>query len=91
MTVGRSSDTATLLPNGEVLIAGGIEIPTGGLGVPTELATAELYDPNSGTFAGTRSMTTERWSHTATLLGNGKVLIVGGYFGTALASAELYQ
>jgi len=67
MTVARQSHTATLLPNEMVLIAGGDEFDS-----------AELYDPNAGTFAATGSMTVARQSHTATLLPNGKVLIVGG-------------
>jgi hypothetical protein len=61
------------------------------------LSSAELYDPATGTFAPTGSMGTAREDHTATLLGNGKVLITGGLGerpdGTdgALSSAELYN
>lgn len=71
MTVARNSATATLLNNGEVLIAGG--------GTPAGLgSTAELYDPGTGTFSATGSMAVARDEHTATLLPNGKVLVAGG-------------
>ena len=89
MTTARTSDTATLLPNGKVLIAGGVGASL------QPLASAELYDPATRTFAPTGSMTTARTGHTATLLGNGKVLIAGGSDnGNTLqpfASAELYD
>ena len=84
MTVARFFHTATLLLNGNVLIAGGDQAPS--------VASAELYDPSSGSFSTTGSMIVARLGHTATLLSSGKVLIVGGMNGfTTLASAELYQ
>ena len=91
MTSPRLGHTATLLPSGKVLIAGGRT----GDGTDS-LASAELYDPASGTFRPTGSMSTTRAWHTATLLINGKVLIAGGTTGlvlpgTPLASAELYD
>jgi len=58
MTVERGAHTATLLPDGRVLIAGGFN----------NLNTAELYDPSTGTSTRTGDMTTGRRSHTATLL-----------------------
>src|SRR5208337_1862466 len=69
----RYGHTATLLNNGEVLVTGGSAggPPRGGPpGPPTLLATAELFDPTSGTFTGTGSMSIVRIGHTATLLNN---------------------
>jgi hypothetical protein len=89
MSVIRLKPTATLLPSGKVLVAGG---RTGPSAVDAELSSAELYDPDAGTFATTGSMSAARSWPTATLLGNGKVLVVGGWDGSAaLASAELYD
>jgi hypothetical protein len=91
MTVARTLHTATLLPNGNVLIAGGrihrVQDYRG-----TATATAELYDPVTGTFSPAGSMTTPRVLHTATLLPNGKVLIVGSDWAAGDdRSAELYD
>jgi hypothetical protein len=89
MDVARSRHTATLLLDGKVLIAGG-EHAVGGYVYP--FAEAELYDPAVGTFAVTGSMTVPRDFHTATMLLDGKVLIVGGIsIGGDLTSAELYD
>ena len=76
MAVARSFHTATLLPDGRVLIAGGrTNGPQDYQGVVT--ASAELYDPATGTFAPTGSMTFPRVWHSAALLPDGKVLVVG--------------
>jgi hypothetical protein len=87
--------TATLLPDGKVLIAGGgVSNPASGSLADPTLPSAELYDPATGTFSATGNMTTARASHTATLLNNGTVLIAGGLQlpgGNVLASAELYD
>jgi len=90
MLVSRGGHTATLLANGKVLIAGGADQGTTGTGV----ASAELYDPGTGTFTQTGSMAVGRFLHTATLLQNGKVLIVGGALTSAsapVATAEVYD
>jgi hypothetical protein len=90
MTTVRSNGvfTTTPLKDGEVLIAGG--------GNPSSpaLASAELYNPATGTFSPTGSMTDARSGGMATLLPDGEVLMAGGYnpnTRTSLASAELYN
>jgi uncharacterized protein YjdB len=67
----RVSHTATLLPNGNVLVAGGISDAA-------TTATAELYDPVANRWSPAHSMAAPRAGHTATLLTDGKVLVVGG-------------
>jgi hypothetical protein len=86
-TTARFSHTATMLPNGKVLIAGGME--QNGVW----LDSAELYDPAKGRFSAIGKMSTRRAGATATLLPNGKVLIAGGNDGSgkSLASAEIYD
>ncbi|HCX29835.1 MAG TPA: hypothetical protein DHU55_08730 [Blastocatellia bacterium] len=85
MTTQRAAHTATLLPDGKVLVAGGFA------GDENRLASAEVFDPATSTFAPTGNMNATRAGHTATLLPNGRVLIAGGYNGSYLASAELYD
>jgi N-acetylneuraminic acid mutarotase len=93
--IGRAVDssmtccyqTATLLPSGQVLEAGGEDWLS-----MDPLASAQLYDPTSNTWFPAASMSAGRAGHTATLLASGRVLVVGGFDdnGNALASAELY-
>ena len=125
LTTARDDHTATLLPNGKVLVAGGRDSSfnelvaarncttrPSGRGLPQAassphaictrrrccptarcwwrgeltaaiLSSAELYDPATGTWSATGSLSTARYLHTATLLPNGKVLVAGGYNGTA--------
>lgn len=71
----RADHTSTLLPDGRVLIAGGM-VENG-----VFLNSAELFDPAKGTFVATSSMQSRRVGHSATLLPNGKVLIAGGLAG----------
>jgi N-acetylneuraminic acid mutarotase len=86
LNTARYDQTATLLPSGKVLVAGGQNTNYSAI-----LASAELYDPASGTWTVTGSMHTARRSHRATLLDNGQVLVVGGENYVSLASAELYD
>ena len=94
LTTPRSLHTATLLKNGKVLIVGGSQVDSFSLG---SLASAELYDPQTNSWALAASMHTPRSYHTATLLADGRVLVVGGIeasndvTGKVLASAELYD
>ncbi len=86
MATTRERHTATLLSDGRVLIAGGIRDFWEGI-----YATAELYDPTTGAFGPTGSMTTTRAWHTATLLADGRVLVTGGSDGSeTLASADVF-
>lgn len=81
MTAARSLHTASLLPSGKVLVAGGGD----------DNSTAEVYDPATGSFSITGGMEIGRSGHTATVLPNGSVLVAGGGIFAGLASAELYQ
>ena len=78
---GRRAFTATLLPNGKVLVAGGA---FGSPGYEGESSAADLYDPATGAWSPTGSLHFDYAGHTATLLPNGKVLVVGD-------TAELYN
>jgi N-acetylneuraminic acid mutarotase len=84
----REHHTATLLPSGVVLVAGGFDA------FPVfELSSAELYNPATGQWTRTGSLHHARYVHSATLLSNGKVLVAGGIGDGSeyLASAELYD
>jgi hypothetical protein len=90
MTVGRSGHTATLLPDGTVLITGGV-----GDGW-SFLSSAETYDPATGRFTAVKPLSVARESHTATLLRDGRVLIAGGHRDrreniVIYASTEIYD
>jgi hypothetical protein len=88
MATPRYLHAATVLPDGKVLVTGGLwnVAPT------SVLPSAELYDPATRTFTTTGALNVARSGHTSTALPNGKVLIVGGYglYGP-LGSAELYD
>lgn len=85
MNRARNFYTATLLPNGKVLVAGGFDLGT----------SAELYDSATDTWTVTGSLRAARTFHTATLLPSGKVLVAGGGqsggSGWPSASTELYD
>ena len=93
LNIPRYSHSAILLPDGRVLVVGGLD----GSNNTHPLASAELYDPASGTWTATGSLSIARRQNTATLLPNGKVLVAGGDDGTTvlgttvLSSAELYD
>ena len=86
MSASRAAHTATALPDGRVLVAGGF-VEKG------SAKSAETYDPEAGRLSPLPPMLTTRHSHTATLLPDGKVLIAGGYGEgtTTLAAAELFE
>ena len=77
MGTARDSHTATLLPSGKVLVAGGLDCCS-------SLSSAELYDPATGMWTATGSMRHGTLFHTATLLPSGKVLVAGGVDGGSL-------
>jgi len=99
MVTPRLGNTLTLLPDGRVLAAGGCQNVASNGSCTTIAASAELYDAHTGTWSQTGSMDTLRYDHTATLLPNGKVLIVGGCNSAqyvyacaqSLATTELYD
>ncbi|MFP2903847.1 kelch repeat-containing protein, partial [Pyxidicoccus sp. 3LFB2] len=75
LVTARYFHSATLLNTGKVLVTGGLGAGVTGSNV---LASSELYDPATGTWAPTGSLPNIRYSHQVTLLLNGKVLLVGG-------------
>jgi hypothetical protein len=82
----RQDHTATVLPDGRILVAGGWDMGKWDYGYYS-LSSAETYDPASGNWNSTANLNEPRFGHTATLLNNGQVLIAGG---DGLFSAELY-
>lgn len=98
LSVARTGHTETLLADGRVLVTGGIDSATGSI-----LKSTELYDPTTGKWTTTEDMTRRRGSrtrlqqgsrsHSATLLPNGKVLVVGGDYGSSqqpVSTAEVF-
>lgn len=96
MATGRTVHTATLLNDGKVLVVAGSSSTTSG----GALASAEIYDPDSGTWTAAATLEVHRYGHTASLLSDGRVLVAGGTpidadhvapVSSALASVELYD
>jgi deoxycytidylate deaminase len=84
MINARRDHTATLLPDGKVLIAGG----TDGTSV---LNSSEIYDPATGTFSSAGNLNSARMLHAATSLPSGRVLITGGVADKYLSTAEVFD
>ena len=82
----RLFHTATVLPDGRVLVVAGY----GGSMFQT-IPLSEIYDPVAQSWAATGNLKTKRRIHTATLLTNGKVLVTGGLLTVGLATAELWD
>jgi hypothetical protein len=79
--------TATALPDGRVLVAGGFT------DVSQAAKSAEIYDPKQRAFSPAGRMRVLRHSHTATVLADGRILIVGGYGdgNAVLADVEIFD
>ncbi len=97
MHAGRHDFTATVLPNGKVLVIGGSSAG-GSDSIYSPLASAERYDPATNTWTPVANLATARYGHAAALLGDGTVLVAGGITAhgfasnpTILASAERYN
>jgi hypothetical protein len=93
MNVMRSSHTATLLADGRVLVVGGSTVSSQAAQGYVNNASAEIWDPVANTWTATPAMSVARSHHTATLLPDGTVLVVGGEDAHYLvnASAEIYD
>ena len=87
LSVPRFGHTATLLPSGKVLVTGGCTSSS----CSTDTAGSEVFDPTTNKWSATGNLTTARRYHTAVLLQTGKVLVIGGYNGSAITSCELYN
>jgi hypothetical protein len=87
MGVARGRHAGAPLPDGRVLITGGL-VPAGVGPATIDDKTAEIFDPATGTFSPTGDMTVTRFNHTAIALNDGRVLIVGG---NGRNSAEVYD
>jgi N-acetylneuraminic acid mutarotase len=84
LNIARDGHTATPLPNGKVLVAGGY-------GTNGVLSSSEIFDPTLGTWTNAGNFNGSRWEHTATLLPNGKVLIAGGISANPIQSLQLFD
>ena len=85
MMTPREIHTATVMPNGQVVVAGGSGL------ISVALSSVEIFDPSSTRWLPAASMANARKSHTATLLPDGRLLVVGGYGDDYLGSSELFD
>jgi N-acetylneuraminic acid mutarotase len=86
MSNGRSQHTATVLPDGRVLVVGGISA------AGVYLASADIYNPTTNSWTAAAPMASARAYHTATVLPSGRVMVVGGHNGsTGFKTRELYD
>ena len=94
MAVARGLHQATLLPDGRVLVSGGFGVAPSSPGAPGP-EHAEVFDPATGTFAAAGNLQIGRSLHSAILLTDGRVLVVGGLAQpgdrAAVAQTELYD
>jgi N-acetylneuraminic acid mutarotase len=89
MTVPRLNQTATVLTNGQLYLAGGFDSCVSSC---VSDATSELYNPQTYSFTSSQALTIGRSGHTATLLTDGSLLLIGGINnGVTLASTDSYQ
>ena len=94
MSVPRARHTATLLPDGDVLVAGGATTYHGDVGSVT--ASAEIYSPRTNSWRAAAPMSIPRYVHQAALLADGRILVAGGWSATSntdasKASVEIYD
>ncbi|HET9388324.1 MAG TPA: kelch repeat-containing protein [Steroidobacteraceae bacterium] len=91
MPAPRWGHTATLLQNGQVLIAGGASASSAPGSQVVIVTSTELYHPDTNTWTAGANLLSQRVQHTATLLPNGKVLVVGGLQEGPGTAAEIYD
>lgn len=84
MVMPREGHAASLLPDGKVLISGGMRREGGDF-----FKSTEIYDPDSGLFTTGPDMQSRRAGHTATVLSDGRLLLTGGV--GYLKSAEIFD
>jgi hypothetical protein len=94
MSVARVAHTAVLLPDGQVLVAGGATTYVGETGTVT--ATTEIYNPATNAWRSAGPMSHPRYTHGAALLNDGRVLVAGGWYSTSNSdpsheTAEVYD
>ena len=90
MAIGRERHTATLLPDGQLVVIGGNTSPEYDYSIPT--GSIEIYDYTKNQWSNGGSLLLPRQNHTSTLLQNGTILITGGYTGSGITSSvEIYD